>query len=699
MTCVPFTLALGSILALGSAVACDATRPPVVPSASPPSLAPGTAPAAPEKRVALGDVGLDATALDRTADPCQDFYQYACGGWLAKNEIPADRVRWGRNLEVAERNQNALRSILESASSQANADPTLQAVGTFYSTCVDDVAREAAGTKGIDPLLKKVRSVRDLPSLVAAVVELHRHGIFSIFVVGSEQDSANATRVIARLDQGDIGVLDRQHYVDDDARSKEIRTHYLDHVSRMMQLAGKTHAEASKAAADVMALETKLAKHWKTPIERRDPSGMYNKVDRAGLASLTPTWSWDAYFQGLGFEGLREINVAAPAFLQGLEKLLASTKPAVWRAYLEWQLLSATAAALPKRFDDESFAMRRVLTGQERLPDRWKRCVAATDEALGEALGRLFVARHFTETSRDAVRQMVAAISTAFSKRLGELDWMDETTKARAREKSEQMAYLIGYPSTWRAYDFALDTKVHAANVLAGQAFEVKRQLTKVGKPVDREDWQMSLSAVNAYYDSQLNQMAFPAGVLQPPFYSPRASLAVNMGSTGETIGHELTHGFDDAGSQFDAKGDLTPWWDPETRKRFDARTQCVVDQYSAYENLGVKINGKLTLGENIADLGGLTLAFRAYRALREGAEERLLADGFDEDQQFFLSYGQSSCTKWREARERTLLQTGTHSPRKYRVNGPVTNMPEFASAFSCAEGTALNPKQRCEVW
>jgi predicted metalloendopeptidase len=689
-----------AVLAAGS-VACDATRPPVAPPESPrPGSTPVTASGLPEKRVALGDVGLDPTALDRTADPCQDFYQYACGGWLARNEIPPDRLRWGRNIELVQRNQDALRSILESASSQPNPDAAVQAVGTFYGTCIDDAAREAAGTKGIDPLLRKLRSVRDLPSLVAAVAELHRHGIFPIFVIGSEQDSHDATRVIAVLDQGGLGLPDRDYYVDDDARSKAIRTQYLDHIGRMMQLAGKKPAEAKQAADDVIALETDLAKVSKTRIERRDPSSMYNKVDRAGLARLMPAWDWDAYFKGLGFEGLHDINVTAPVFLRGLENLLASTKPAAWRAYLEWQVLNATAAALPKRFDDESFTMRRVFTGQERRPDRWKRCVNATDAALGEALGQLFVARHFADESRDAVRQMVVAISDAFDERVGELAWMDEKTKQRAREKSKQMAYLIGYPSTWRIHDFSLDKRVYAANVLGGQAFEVKRQLAKVGKPVDREDWQMSVSAVNAGYDPQLNRMEFPAGGLQPPFYSIHASVAVNMGATGGTVGHELTHGFDDQGSQFDAKGNLASWWEPETRRRFEARTQCVVDQYSAYEALpGVKINGKLTVGENISDIGGLKLAYRAYRALRNGAADHLLADGFDEDQQFFLAWGQSQCTHWREAAARADLKSNTHSPQKFRTNGSVTNMPEFGSAFSCAEGKALNPKQRCEVW
>ncbi|PCC72499.1 putative endopeptidase [Nannocystis exedens] len=674
-----------AILAVG-ATACDATRPRAVTQPPPHESAKPS-----EKRVTLADVGLDAASLDRTADPCQDFYQYACGGWLATHEIPADRVRWGKNIEVGDRIQGELRALLESAASEP--------AGTFYATCVDEAAREASGTAGIDPLLKTVRAVRDRKSLIAAVAELHRHKVAALFVIASEQDARDASQMIASIDQSDFGMLDRHHYLDDDARAKEIRAFYVEHVGRMLQLAGTKPAEAKRAAAGIVALEIELAKVWKTPVERRDPAGMYNKLDRAGLARLAPAWDWDAYFKALGFAGLREVNVTAPALLQGIERLLGSTKPELWRAYLEWKVLSTTAAALPKRFEDEAFALRHLVTGTERLPDRWKRCVMTTDELLGDALGRLFVGRHFAEGDREAVRGMIAVIREAFGKRLDQLDWMDAKTKQRAREKSKQMSSLIGYPSTWRVYDFPLDSKVHAANVLAARAFEVKHQLSRVGKPVDREEWHMTAPSVNAFYDPQRNQMGFPAGYLQPPFYSRRASVAVNMGAAGETIGHELTHGFDDAGSQYDAKGDLVSWWEPETRKRFEAKTQCVVDQFSAYETLGEKVNGKLTLGENLADLGGVELAFEAYRALRAGAAERLVADGFDEDQQFFLALAQKQCTKWREPRERALLKTGIHAPKRFRVNGAVTNMPEFAAAFSCAEGAPMNPRQRCEVW
>ncbi|HEU4409004.1 MAG TPA: M13 family metallopeptidase [Polyangiaceae bacterium] len=680
---------------------CEPSAPPAPPKNQPPPPPAAPPPGPPEKSVTLGDVGLDPTALDRSADPCQDFFQYACGGWLQKIEIPADRSRWGRSFsEIAERNEIELRRILEGASSQPSSDPATQAIGTFYGACMDEGAVEAAGTKGVEPLLKRARAARDVPSLVAAVAELHRHGIFPLFRLGSEQDSKDATRVIARLDQGGLGLPDRDYYVNDDAKSKDIRAKYAEHVARVFALAGKKPAEAKKAADDVMALETELAKVSKTRVERRDPSGMYNKLDRAGVAKLAPKWGWDAYFKGLGFADLRDINVTAPAFVQGLDRLLAATKPAAWQSYLEWHVLNASAEALPKKFVDEGFALQQVLTGQKQQRERWKRCVEATDQALGEYLGQPFVARRFAGESRDAARQMVLAISQAFGERLGELDWMDEKTKERARFKRQQMAYLIGYPSKWRVYDFALDKKVHAANVLAGQAFEMKRQLAKVGKPVDREDWQMSPPTVNAYYDPQLNHMAFPAGILQPPFYSARSAVAVNLGAIGMVVGHELTHGFDDEGSQYDAKGNLESWWEPETRKRFEGKTQCVVDQYSAYEPLpGVKLNGKLVLGENIADIGGLKLAFRAYRALRKDARERLVADGFDEDQQFFLSFGQSWCSKDREEVARLLAQVDPHSPAKFRVNGTLTNSPEFARAFSCAEGKALSPKRRCDVW
>ncbi|HEU4535364.1 MAG TPA: M13 family metallopeptidase [Polyangiaceae bacterium] len=666
--------------------------------APPPAPAP---PEAPAKNVSLGDVGLDATALDRSADPCQDFFQYACGGWLAKTEIPADRSRWGRSFsEIADRNEAELRRSLESASSQTNSDPALQAVGTFYGACMDEPAIEAAGLKGIEPLLKKARAVRDVPSLVAAVAELHRLDVTPLFDIGSEQDSKDATRVIARLDQGGLGLPDRDYYVNDDPKSKEIRAKYLEHVARMMALAGKKAADAKKAADEVMALETELAKVSKTRVERRDPSGMYHKLDRDGVARLAPSWKWDAYFKGLGFADLRDINVTAPAFFEGLERLLAATKPATWQAYLEWHVVSGMAGALPKRFVDEAFTMQQVLTGQKQQRERWKRCVAATDRALGEYLGQPYVARRFAGESRDAARQMVLAISNAFGERVGELDWMDEKTKERARFKRQQMAYLIGYPAKWRTYDFALDRAAYAKNELGAQAFTVKRQLAKVGKPIDREEWQMSPPTVNAYYDAQLNHMAFPAGILQPPFYSARSGVAVNLGAIGLVVGHELTHGFDDEGSQYDAKGNLESWWEPETKKRFEAKTQCVVDQYSAYEVLpGVKVNGKLTLGENIADIGGLKLAFRAYRSLRQGAPERLVADGYTEDQQFFLAFGQAWCNKDREETARMRAQVDPHSPPKFRVNGPITTSPEFARAFACAEGKALSPKKRCEVW
>jgi putative endopeptidase len=681
---------------------CDSGAAPTSgKGARPPAPPPSAPPAPPTKAVSLGDVGLDPTALDRSADPCQDFYQYACGGWLAKTEIPADEASWGRSFhEIAERNEAELRRILEGAAAQAGADPVMQALGTFYGACADEAAVEAAGTKGIDPLVKKVRAVRDVPSLVAAAAELNRYRIGAPFRLDVEQDAKDATRVLARLDQGGLGLPERDYYLNADAKSEQLRAEYARHVARMMGLAGLAPAEAKRAADDVLAIETRLAKASKSAVERRDPAGMYNKVDRAALAALSPRWGWDAYFKAVGLGEAREVNVTAPEFVRGLDALLGEVKPAAWRNYLHWHVLAATADALPKAFADEAFAMTRALTGQAQQRARWKRCVNAAGEALGESLGQPFVRSRFGGESRDAARQMVLAIGRAFDGRVGELDWMDGATKERARFKRQQMAYLIGYPAKWRSYDFPLDRAGHAANVLGGRAFEMKRRLAKVGKPVDRDEWQMSPPEVNAYYDPQLNHMAFPAGILQPPFFSARAAVAVNLGAIGMVVGHELTHGFDDEGSQYDAKGDLASWWEPETKKRFEAKTKCVVDQYDAYETLpGVRVNGKLTLGENIADIGGLKLAYRAYRALREGAAERLVADGFDEDQQFFLSFGQGWCAKYRPEYARMAAQVDPHSPPKFRVNGPAATSPEFARAFRCAEGKPLAPKRRCEVW
>ncbi|HTN82040.1 MAG TPA: M13 family metallopeptidase [Sorangium sp.] len=694
---------LAITLALAALPACG-------PAASPPPLPAATAPAAPAPPAPQGlpvvetkleSVGLDEAAIDRSANPCQDFYQFACGGWLAKAEIPGDESYWMRSFnEIEKRNEAELRRILEEAAHAGDRDPVSKKIGAYYGACMDEAAVEAAGAKPIADLLAKARRVRDAKGVGALVSELHVRRIWALFDIASAQDMKDATRVIAQLDQNGLGLPDRDYYLNEDDKSKALRTKYQEHVARMMRLAGAQEAAAKTAAADVVQIETELAKISKTRVERRDPKGLYNKLDRAALAKTAPDFPWDAYFQGIGRPDIKEVNVTSVRFFEGLSRLLKAAKPAAWQSYLAWHVVRSTAPALPKAFVDESFTLQSALTGQTEVRPRWKRCVDSTDNALGELLAQPFVKTSFPGESKPAAESMVREISDAFAREVRSLDWMDEGTKQRALTKLSAMAYLIGYPDKWKTYDFEVDPKSYAKNALAARAFHTRWDLGKIDKPLDRDEWQMSPPSVNAYYDPQRNHMVFPAGILQPPFYSVKSAVAVNLGGIGMVVGHELTHGFDDEGSQFDAKGNLEDWWSKDVGAAFRTKTGCVDAQYSAYEALpGLKLNGKLTLGENIADLGGLKLAFMAYRAMRKGAAEQTVAGGFTEDQQFFLAHGQAWCGKMRDEALRLMVQVNPHSPPHFRVNGPLANLPEFGEAFKCAPGTPMRPTNTCTVW
>jgi putative endopeptidase len=659
-------------------------------------------PAAPTvRKTTLEAVGLPgSSALDRSVDPCDDFYQFACGGMLASTEIAPDKSSAGPWDKVEDRNEAELKRILEDAAKSGSPDPLTRQLGTFYGACMDEASIEAAGTKALEPLFVHARQVRDLTSLGAVVTELHHAGIWPLFRLYAMQDFKDATRMIANIDQDGQGLPDRDLYLKDDARSQEVRAAYLAHVERMMALAGMSVAQAKKAAADVLEIETGLARISKTPVELRDPQGTYNRIDRAGLAKLAPRFPWDAYFQGLGHPELQEISASSIPYLEGLDTLLTTVKPAAWSNYLEWHIVHAMASSLPKAFVDEDFKMTSLLTGRKQLRERYKRCIAATDEALGEVLGQPYVQARFDETSKQGAEALIKQISRAFGTSIDQLAWMDDASRAQARRKLEALVYHIGYPNHWRSYTFAIDPAGYTGNVLAARAFERERDLGKIGKPVDRQEWDMTPPTVNAYYNPNKNEMMFPAGILQPPFFDPKATAPVNLGAMGMIVGHELTHGFDDEGSQFTAEGNMQSWWSPEVGHRYEEKTQCLVEQYEKYEvQPGLHLNGKLTLGENIADNGGVKLAFRAYRELRREATELTEADGFSEDQQFFLAFAQAWCTRNREAFEKLLAKTDPHSPPHFRVIGPLSNLPEFAEAFSCKPGTPMNPVKRCEVW
>lgn len=696
---------LGSLLLL----ACESTppnlapkAPPAPPPPPPPPLtasAPVSLPTKVQKNISLRDVGLDPDALDKNTNACDDFYQFACGNWVAKTTIPDDKSRWNRSFStIAEHNELELNKILEE--SKGASDPVRKKLGDYYAACMDTEATDKAGLRPLRPLFETAEKVNNIKLFAKALGTLHAARVWALFDISDDQDFKDATRVIATMDQNGIGLPDRDNYLEDDEKSKTLRQKYAEHVERMMNLVGLNKKQASNAAKEILEVETALAKASKTRVERRDPKGLYNRVDRDGLAKLAPDFPWDEYFKALGAPDLKEINVTAPKFFEEINDLTKKLKPQQWQIYLRWHIIRSFAPQLGAKFSDESFAMERAITGQTKQRDRWKRCVESTDHSLGELLAQPFVEKNFGTGSKTAVEQMVFAIRDAFDKRLNQIDWMDDATRSKAHSKLQQMEYLIGYPSQWRSYDFPIDPKGHIKNTIEARAFEQRRRLAKVGKPLNRNEWQMTPPTVNAYYDPLKNHMVFPAGILQAPFYSPTASIAVNMGGMGMVVGHELTHGFDDEGSQFAGNGNLENWWSPEVRERFEKKGTCVADQYSNYEALpGVKLNGRLTLGENIADIGGVKLAFAAYRSLRKDAPEELVADGFNEDQQFFLSLGQLWCSKVREEYARNAAKVDPHSAPRFRVIGPLTDLPEFAEAFSCSSGKPMAPANICEVW
>ncbi|MCK5800772.1 MAG: M13 family metallopeptidase [Deltaproteobacteria bacterium] len=648
----------------------------------------------------LAQVGLDPTALDRKVDPCDDFYRFACGGWIAKTTIPADKSRWVRSFsEIHKRNEADLQSILEAAAKAKDSkDKVIQKLGTFYRACMDQASIDHAKLAPLAKLLRQVRQIKSAQDLQRAIATFHAQGVWVFFSITGAQDYADATRYIAHLDQAGLGLPDRDYYLKTDAKSKKLRAAYLDHVAKFMRLAGYSKRRAVAASAQVMRIETALAKASKTRVERRDPRSLYHKIDRVGLKKVAPRFAWDRYLAAVGLVKVNDINVAVPKFFAGFNAMVSHGSPRDFSAYLTWHVLRAYAPALSKPFVDEAFAFRKRLTGQKVQRPRWKRCVAATDDSLGEILAQPYVAKRFGGDRKAAVTKMVRAIREAFGKIVSGLPWMDPKTRKLAEEKLSKMTFLIGYPDIWKRYPFALGPH-HVANLQAAEKHEVARLLGRIGKAVDPKEWQMTPPTVNAYYEPLRNHMVFPAGILQPPFYNHDAALAVNMGAMGMVVGHEMTHGFDDQGSRFDAYGNLKNWWTPAVRARFEKNTGCMVKQFSAYEPLpGVKLKGKLTLGENIADAGGVKLAYRAFRALTAG-KARVEAGGFSDDQLFFLSVGQTWCAKSRESLKRLRAQTDPHSPPRFRVDGSLSNTPEFAAAFHCKAGTKMAPKERCLVW
>lgn len=643
--------------------------------------------------------------LDTKADPCVDFYRYACGGWLDSTKIPSDRSRWGRGFsEIAERNLAVNREILEQAAKATSPDPDTAKLGALYGSCMNEAAIESAGTKPLAGPLALVKKAKDPASMMEVAASLSTTGVNVLFGGGVDADFKNPNLNILHLGQGGIGLPDRDYYLSDDARKKEIREAYVGHVTKMLQLAGSTTDSAAADAARVLAFETEIAKVSRPREELRDPLKNYNKIDRAGLVKLAPAMAWDKFFTVTGYPNVKDINVSRPDFVTGIEALLKKTDPATMQAYLRWQVVRQNAAVLPKAFVDENFAFYgQKLSGQKELSPRWKRCTQMVDNGLGDLLGKAYVARNFAGDSKAKSLDMIQRVEGAFAAGLPQLAWMDEATRAAAIQKSKMITNKIGYPDKWKDYSTVkLTPGDFFANAQAIQRFDFNREMSKVGKAVDKTEWGMTPPTVNAYYNPLNNEMAFPAGIMQAPFFDRDFSAAMNYGGMGMVMGHELTHGFDDEGRKFAGDGQLREWWAEEVAKKFEERAQCVRDLYSSYEvQPGLKLNGKLTAGENIADLGGIKTAYRAYKSLAAARPDiaTVKVEGLSDDQLFFVAFAQTWCTLQTEQVEQQLVLVDPHSHPKYRVNGPVSQLPEFAQAFACQPKTPMNPETRCEVW
>jgi len=651
---------------------------------------------------ASSGVRFNPDMLDKSIDPCTDFYAYACSKWQAQNPIPSDRSSWGRFNELQERGENTIRDILEKYSTHdPKRTPNEQKIGDYYQGCMDEAAINKAGTAPLAEQLKAIDALKSKQDLAKEAIRLHRLGINVLFSFGSGQDFKDATQVIAEADQGGMSLPDKDYYLKDDAKSVDLRKKYLDHVQKMFQLLGDPADKAAAEAKTVINIETSLAHGALDRAKRREPSNVYHKMAAKELAALSPGFAWNVYLEGVGAPSTQVLNVTEPDFFKQLNTTLQATSLDDWKTYMRWHLVHASVAMLPTTFVDENFNFfSKELSGTKELAPRWKRCVRFAAGDLGEAVGKEYVAQTFGAEGKERTLKMVDALEKALASDIDSLSWMGADTKKQAHVKLEAIANRIGYPDKWRDYSSLKIVRGDAlGNSQRANEFDFQRQLNKIGKPVDKNDWPYPPSTVNASYNPQLNNITFPAGILQPPFYDNQADDAMNFGGIGAVIGHELTHGFDDQGSQFDAKGNLSDWWTAGDKKEFTSRTQCIADQYSGYTALDdVKLNGKLTLGENTADNGGLRIAYMALLVTFAGKEAAPI-DGLTANQRFFLGWANVWCQNRTDAVSRMLANVDPHSPPKWRVNGTVSNMPEFREAYHCNADAPMVRENACHVW
>jgi putative endopeptidase len=645
--------------------------------------------------------GIDIKSIDPAVNPCQNFYLYACGGWKKANPIPPQYSRWGRFNELAERNQAVLREILDDSAQHLDRSPTDRKIGTFYSSCMNESAVDKAGYAPINLALERIQSLPSKADLAVELARFHNQGVDAFFRFSSTPDSDNARVTIADVDQAGLGLPDKSYYLE--AKDTETREKYLAHISQMLQLTGIPQPDADAKAKTVLALETSLAKASLDRTARRNPHLLHNRMTLAQLSALAPSFNFKRYFDGRNAPVFDSLNVSVPDFFKNLGVVINSSSLDDLKNYLTWHYVNNYATELSKPFVDADFDFyQRFLNGAKELQPRWKRCVQLTDRSLGDAVGQKYVEKAFPGQSKERTRQLVAVIEKEMAADIDSLTWMSAATKEQALVKLKAVTNKIGYPEKWKDYSTVsvLDNNL-IADVRNAREFEIHRNLDKIGKAVDRSEFNMTPPTVNAYYSPLQNNINFPAGILQPPFYTASADMAVNFGGIGAVIGHELTHGFDDQGRQFDADGNLRDWWTSKDNDEFKKRVDCIANEYSAFSPVeGTNLNGRLTLGENGADNAGVRLAFMALiSGLEDGSIHQEKLDGFTPQQRFFMGYAQIWCQNQRPEAAKNLVRTDPHSPGEFRVDGVVQNMPEFTSAFGCSEGQPMVAANACRVW
>ncbi|HKP47011.1 MAG TPA: M13 family metallopeptidase [Pyrinomonadaceae bacterium] len=649
--------------------------------------------------------GFDVANMDTSVSACANFFQYANGGWTARNPVPAAFSRWGRFEVLDEQNIAVLHGILDSliARKALRAGSNEQKIADYYRSCMDEPGIEKEGITPLQPELDRIAAINDQAALQAEIARFHSYRVPAVFGFGAGQDFKNSKAVIAQAVQGGLGLPDRDYYTKDDDKSKQTRAEYQKHVARMFELLGDSADRAAAEAKTVLEIETKLAENSSTRVQRRDPEANYHPMNRAELSALTPNFDWRKYFDGVGLPTIDKINVGQPNFLKAADKMLTSVSLDDWKSYFRWHLLNSAAGTLSSKFVEEDFNFGgKYLQGTKEMLPRWRRCIVSTDRALGEALGQLYIKKTFTPAAKDRAQEMVKNLVEALRSDLTTLSWMSDDTRKKAISKLDAFIRKIGYPDQWRSYEaLQISRGAYYNNAISARQFDVKRNLTKIGKPVDKTEWGMTPPTVNAYYNPTINEIVFPAGILQPPFYDPKADDAFNYGGIGVVIGHEMTHGFDDSGARFDADGNLAMWWTPDDFKKFKERTDCVVKQFDGYEvEPGLNQNGKLVVGESVADLGGLAVAYAAYQKSLHGKPGKVIA-GFTPEQRFFLGYAQIWAQNIRPEAARLRVATDPHPLGRFRVNGPLSNMPLFASAFQCKSSDPMvrPADKRCQIW